>query len=132
MHIDQAGRHYTTAGGERRSYPAYLRRRSYRDEQGRPQKETLANLTGLPQESIEALRATLKGRTLVDAEAAFEVQRPVPHGDVAGAHVMACKLGLAGLLGAACAERDIAYALVISPGGAAQAEAGRRALVGGG
>jgi hypothetical protein len=114
MHVDQAGRHYTTAGGERRSYPTYLLRRSYRDERGRPRKETLANLTGLPQESIEALRATLKGRTLVDAEAAFEVQRSVPHGDVAAAHVMAGKLGLAGLLGPACAERDIAYALVIS------------------
>jgi Transposase DDE domain len=114
MHVDQAGRHYTTADGERRSYPTYLLRRSYRDEQGRPQKETLANLTGLPPESIEALRATLKGRTLVDAESAFEVQRSVPHGDVAAAHVMAGKLGLAGLLGPACAERGIAYALVIS------------------
>ena len=114
MHVDQAGRHYTTAGGERRSYPTYLLRRSYRDEQGRPQKETLANLTGLPPASIEALRATLKGRTLVDADAAFEVQRSVPHGDVAAAHVMAGQLGLAGLLGPACAERDIAYALVIS------------------
>jgi hypothetical protein len=114
MHVDSAGRHYTTVGGERRSYPTYLLRRSYRDEQGRPRKETLANLTGLPPESIEALRATLKGRTLVDADAAFEVQRSVPHGDVAAAHVMASKLGLADLLGPACAERDIAYALVLS------------------
>jgi hypothetical protein len=114
MHVDQAGRHYTTAEGERRSYPTYLLRRSYRDEQGRPRKETLANLTGLPPESIEALRATLKGRTLVDAEGAFEVTRSVPHGDVAAAHVMASKLGLAQLLGPACRERSIAYALVVS------------------
>jgi Transposase DDE domain len=114
MHVDQAGRHYTTVGGERRAYPTYLLRRSYRDEQGRPRKETLANLTGLPPESIEALRATLKGRTLVDAEAEFEVERSVPHGDVAAAHVMAAQLGLAGLLGPACRERDIAYALVLS------------------
>jgi hypothetical protein len=114
MHVDQAGRHYTTVDGERRAYPTYLLRRSYRDEQGRPRKETLANLTGLPPESIEALRATLKGRTMMDAQAAFEVQRSVPHGDVAAAHVMASKLGLAGLLGPACAERDLAYALVVS------------------
>jgi hypothetical protein len=114
MHVDQAGRHYTTAGGERRSYPTYLLRRSYRDEQGRPRKETLANLTGLPPESIEALRATLRGRTLVDAEAAFVVERSVPHGDVAAARVMASRLGLRELLGAACAERDLAYALVLS------------------
>jgi hypothetical protein len=114
MHVDQAGRHYMTVGGERRSYPTYLLRRSYRDEQGRPRKETLANLTGLPPESIEALRATLKGRMLVDAEAAFEVERSVPHGDVAAAHVLACRLGLRGLLGPACRERDVAYALVLS------------------
>ncbi len=114
MHVDQAGRHYMTLGGERRSYPTYLLRRSYRDEQGRPRKETLANLTGLPPESIAALRATLKGRILVDAEAAFEVERSVPHGDVAAAHVMASRLGLRELLGPACAERDLAYALVLS------------------
>src|SRR6266487_3328974 len=114
MHVDQAGRHYMTLGGERRSYPTYLLRRSYRDEQGRPRKETLANLTGLPPESIAALRATLKGRILVDAEAAFEVERSVPHGDVAAAHVMASRLGLRELLGPACRERDIAYALIVS------------------
>jgi hypothetical protein len=114
MHVDQAGRHYTTVGGERRAYPTYLLRRSFRDEDGRPRKETLANLTGLPEESIAALRATLKGRVLVDAEAAFEVERSVPHGDVAAAHVMASKLGLRALLGPACPERDIAYALIIS------------------
>jgi hypothetical protein len=92
MHVDQAGRHYTTAGGERRAYPTYLLRRSFRDEQGRPRKETLANLTGLPEESIAALRATLRGRTLVDAEAVFEVERSMPHGDAAAAHVMASQL----------------------------------------
>ena len=114
MHVDQAGRHYTTVGGERRAYPTYLLRRSFRDEHGRPRKETLANLTGLPEESIAALRATLKGRTLVDAEAAFEAERSVPHGDAAAAHVMAGKLGLRDLLGPACRERDIAYALIVS------------------
>ena len=87
---------------------------SLRDEHGRPRKETLANLTGLPEESIAALRATLRGRTLVDAEAAFEVERSVPHGDAAAAHVMAGKLGLRELLGPACRERDIAYALIVS------------------
>jgi Transposase DDE domain len=114
MHVDQAGRHYTTAGGEERAYPTYLLRRSFRDERGRPRKETLANLTGLPEESIAALRATLRGRTLVDAEDSFEVVRSVPHGDVAAAHVMADRLGLRALLGPAGRQRDIAYALVIS------------------
>src|SRR5258706_611338 len=114
MHVDQAGRHYTTVGGEERAYPTYLLRRSYRDEQGRPRKETLANLTGLPDESVAALRATLRGRTLVDAEDGFEVARSVPHGDVAAAHVMASTLGLRSLLGPAGRQRDVAYALIIS------------------
>jgi Transposase DDE domain len=50
----------------------------------------------------------------VDAEDAFEVERSVPHGNAAAAHVMASQLGLASLLGPPCRERDIAYALVLS------------------
>jgi hypothetical protein len=55
MHVDRAGRHYRTAGGEERAYPTYLPRRSYRDEQGRPRKETLA---GLPEGSIDRYSRT--------------------------------------------------------------------------
>ena len=114
MHIDNASRQYKTAGGERRISRCYLLRRSYRDEQGRPRNETLANLSALPDHVIEALAKLLAGAVLVDPGDAFEVQRSVPHGDVAAAHVMARKLGLAGLLGPACRERDIAYALVLA------------------
>jgi transposase len=114
MHIDQAGRQYTTVDGQRRAYPCHLLRRSFRDEQGRPRKETLANLSALPLEAIDALRKVLKGATLVDAEDAFETERSVPHGDVAAAHVMATRLGVKKLLGPAGRERDIAYALIVS------------------
>src|SRR5450755_1691700 len=114
MHVDQAGRHYTTAGGEVRAYPTYLLRRSFRDEHGRPRKETLANLSALPDTAIAALKLALKGAALVDAESAFEVERSVPHGNAAAAHVMASELGLRALLGPACPERDIAYALIVS------------------
>jgi len=114
MHIDNAGRQYTTVDGERRAYPCHLLRRSFRDEQGKPRKETLANLSALPPEAIEALRKVLKGATLVDADVAFETERSVPHGNVAAAHVMATRLGLRTLLGPACRARDIAYALLVS------------------
>jgi transposase len=114
MHIDNASRQYTTVGGERRISRCYLLRRSYRDQQGRPRNETLANLSALPDHVIEALGKMLAGATLVDAVDAFEVERSVPHGNVAAAHVMACRLGLRELLGPPCAERDIAYALVLS------------------
>src|SRR5918995_1306283 len=114
MHIDNASRQYTTAGGERRTSRCYLLRRSYRDQQGRPRNETLANLSALPDPVIEALGKMLAGATMVDAEDAFEVERSVPHGNVAAAHVMASALGLKSLLGPACRERDIAYALILS------------------
>ena len=128
--MDQAGRHYTTVGGERRAYPTYLLRRSYRDEHGRPRKETLANLTGLPEESIEALRATLRGRTLVDAEDAFEVERSVPHGDVAAAHVMASQAGPAGAAGPGVPGARHRLRADPVAGGAAEAEAVHRAAGG--
>jgi Transposase DDE domain len=114
MHIDDTSRHYTTAGGERRVTRCLLLRRSYRDENGKPRNETLANLSALPDNAVAALRLALKGATLVDAESVFDVERSVPHGNAAAAHVMAGKLGLRSLLGPACPERDIAYALIIS------------------
>jgi hypothetical protein len=114
MHIDNAGRQYTTVDGERRAYPCHLLRRSFRDEQGKPRKETLANLSALPLDAIDVLRKVLKGATMVDADAVFDTERSVPHGDVAAAHVMAARLKLKQLLGPAGRERDIAYALILS------------------
>ena len=114
MHIDNAGRQYTTVDDERRAYPCHLLRRSFRDEQGKPRKETLANLSALPLDAIDVLRKVLKGTTMVDADAAFDTERSVPHGDVAAAHVMAARLKLKQLLGPAGRERDIAYALILS------------------
>jgi Transposase DDE domain len=114
MHIDDTSRQYVTAAGEQRITRCLLLRRSYRDENGKPRNETLANLSALPDSAIAALRLALKGATLVDSESAFDVERSVPHGDVAAAHVMAEKLGLRPLLGPACRERDIAYALIVS------------------
>jgi len=114
MHIDNASRQYVTAGGERRISRCFLLRRSFRDQNGRPRNETLANLSALPDHVIEALGKMLKGAALVDAEDALEVERSVPHGNAAAAHVMASKLGLRALLGPSCRERDIAYALILS------------------
>ena len=55
MHVDRGGRHYTAADGSERVYRRDLLRRSYRDEHGRPQKETLANLSVLPDAAVVAL-----------------------------------------------------------------------------
>jgi hypothetical protein len=96
-----------------RTYETHLLRRSVR-EGTRVRKETLANLTHLPPETLEAVRASLAGKTLVVAGEGFELTRSLPHGHLAAVSVMANQLGLPGLLGPACKERDIAYALVLA------------------
>jgi hypothetical protein len=68
MHVDRASRHYTAADGSVRVYRRDLLRRSYRDEQGRPRKETLANLSALPEVAIEVLRKALSGTVLVEPD----------------------------------------------------------------
>lgn len=47
----------------RDSPPAVLLQESYRDENGRPQKRTLANLRKLPDRGVAAMKAILKGGT---------------------------------------------------------------------
>jgi hypothetical protein len=102
---------------ERRSgeavYNSTLLRRSYR-EGGKVKKETLANLSHLPPEAIDAIRRVLRGETLMAAQDAFEVERSLPAGHVNAALVMARRLGLAGLLDArACPERDLCMAMIL-------------------
>lgn len=70
----------------RNSPPAVLLRESYRDEEGRAQKRTLANLSRLPRDVIDALKAFLKGGTVLGTgPEELEVERSLPHGHVAAA-----------------------------------------------
>jgi hypothetical protein len=94
-------------------YESVLVRRTYRDG-GKVRHETLANLSALPAEAVAAIEATLKGDRLVPAGQAVTITASVPHGHVAAVHAMAVKLGLPAMLGPACAERDLAVALIIS------------------
>ncbi len=69
----------------RNSPPTILIRESYR-EGGRVKKRTLANITHLGEEAIEAIASVLKGGTVVEKiYEAVEVLRSIPHG-----HVLAC------------------------------------------
>lgn len=108
MHVATTRRHYKD-----KVYETHLLRRSFRVD-GKPRNETLANLSHLPAEVIEAIRRALKGETLVAAGDVFEIERSLPHGHVAAVWAQAKKLGLAGLLGPVCPERDVALALVIA------------------
>jgi len=114
MHVATTRRHYTGKDGTRRDYETHLLRRSFRDADGKSQKETLANLSALPASSVDAIRKTLAGKTLVDAESEIRIERSLGHGHVAAACAMAAQLGIPELLGPECRQRDLAYALVIS------------------
>ena len=91
----------------RDSPPAVLLRESYRDEQGRSQKRTLANLSKLPRDMIDTLKAVLKGATVVGTgPQELEVERSLPHGHVAAALGIIRKIGLDRLI--LSASRDAA------------------------
>src|SRR6266498_3503948 len=113
MHVARIRSSHTDKQGRRRGYESRYLRRTYRDGSS-VKHETLANLSGLPEQTVDAIEAALKGTPLVPAAAAVTITASVPHGHVAAVHAMAAKLGLPALLGPACAERDLALALIIS------------------
>jgi Transposase DDE domain len=79
----------------RNSPPAVLLRESYRDENGRTQKRTLANLSKLPDAVVAALQAILKGGTLIGPDPKeLQIERSLPHGHVAAVLGMIRKVAL--------------------------------------
>ncbi|UNC13043.1 IS1634 family transposase (plasmid) [Acidiphilium multivorum] len=104
-----------------RSAPAVLLRESFREGR-KVHKRTIANLSQMPPELIDGLRALLAGGAVVGgADQALEIRRSLPHGHVAAALGMMRKLELPRLLGRrASRERNLALALiagrVIAPG----------------
>jgi Transposase DDE domain len=103
----------TTRRSGDREYTATLLRRSYRQD-GKVKKETLANLSHLPPEAIDAIRRVLAGETLVGAEDAFEIERSLPAGHVNAALAMARRLELPRLLDrSGCRERDLCMAMIL-------------------
>src|SRR6266516_6972407 len=113
MHVETSRSHQVLKDGTERVYQRHLLRRSYRDG-SKVRKETLANLSHLPEDAIDAVRLVLAGKTVIDAGAGVEVTRSLGHGHVAAVAAMARQLGFPALLGPSCRERDLAYALVIS------------------
>lgn len=83
----------------RSSPPAILLRESYRDDTGKSQKRTLANLSKVPAPLIASLKALLKGGVVIGVGAdGLEVSRTLPHGHVAAALGMVRKIALDRLL----------------------------------
>src|SRR5271169_1248834 len=113
MHVARIRSGYTDKEGRRRDYESRYLRRTYRDG-GKVKHETLANLSGLPEQTVDSIEAALKGTALVPAGEAVTITASLPHGHVAAVHAMARTLGLPALLGPAGRQRDLALALIIS------------------
>lgn len=77
-------------------------------------KETVANLSHLPDEVIELIRGALRGKQFVLAEEALTVERSLPAGHVEAALVMARRLALARLLDRTPSrERQLCLAMIV-------------------
>ena len=97
MHVDQARRPYTTVGGEPRSYPTYLLPAPTAKSRAGPEGD--AGEPDWPAGGIDRRAAGHAERSHAGGcGGGVEVERSVPHGNVAAAHVMASKLGLRELL----------------------------------
>jgi len=113
MHVATVVSRRVDKAGRRREYRSHLVRRTYRED-GKVKHQTLANITALPADAIDAVRSCLRGESLVPAGQAMNITRSVPHGAVAAVWSQAAALGLPALLGPAGRHRDLAMALIIS------------------
>ena len=103
----------TRRQGKEREYVAHLLRRSYR-EGGVVKKETVANLSHLPDEVIELIRGALRGKQFVPAEEALTVERSLPAGHVEAAAAMARRLELTRLLDRTPSrQRQLCLAMIV-------------------
>jgi hypothetical protein len=102
-----------TKGKDGVVYTSHLLRRSYR-EGGKVRHENLGNLSHLPTEIIDVIRAMLAGRRLVDLDEDFEIKRSLPHGHVAAVLGVLRDLDLERLLSRdRCRERDLVVAMIV-------------------
>lgn len=96
-----------------REYVSHLVRTSYRED-GKVKKRTLANLSHLPQSTIEVIRADLAGQRLVPADARVELGRSTPHGHVAAVLGKLHQLGLEALLHSTRSrERQLVLGMIV-------------------
>ncbi len=104
---------YIESVPNRSSPPAVLLRESYRHN-GRVKKRTLANLSKWPKAKIDALRRVLKDEPMVGRDEAFDIQRSLPHGQVAAVLGTLRDLRLDRLIGPRSPERDRVLAMILA------------------
>jgi transposase len=105
---------YIESVPNRNSPPAILLRESWR-EGGKTRKRTLANLSKLPHEAIEAVRQVLAGKRLATVEELFSIERSLPHGHVDAVLRMVRRLGVDKMISAKrCRERDLVLGMLVA------------------
>ena len=98
----------------RSSRPTFLLRESYREGK-KVKNRTLANLSHLPAEQIEALRRLFKGERMMPAEELFQITRSLPHGHVVAVLGVLRRLQLDRFLEARTSrERDLVCAMIVA------------------
>ncbi len=98
----------------RDSPPAILLRESYR-EGAKVRKRTLANLSALTAEQVDAIRRTLKGERLVPVAELFEIVRSRHHGHVQAVRAAIKQLRFESIVASRPSrERDLIVAMVIA------------------
>jgi transposase len=104
MHIDGVP--------NRSSRPTYLLRESYREGK-KVRKRTLANLSALSDEQIQAIRAVLSGQDVRPVEELWQTTRSRSHGAVQAVRVAMQRLGFESLIASRPGpERDAVCAMV--------------------
>jgi hypothetical protein len=104
MHIDGVP--------NRSSRPTYLLRESYREGR-KVRKRTLANLSSLSDEQIDAIRAVLAGQSVRPVEELWHTIRSRSHGTVEAVRVAMQRLGFESLISSRPSpERDAVCAMV--------------------
>jgi hypothetical protein len=105
---------YVATIPNRNSPPAILLREGYRED-GKVKNRTLANLSKLPPEAIEAIRRTLKGEKLVSIDELFEIVEDgsPSHGHVEAVLTAMKRLDFTSLIAARSSpQRDLVIAMV--------------------
>lgn len=98
----------------RSSPPAVLLREAWREGK-RIRKRTLANLSSLSAQQIDAMRRILRGESLVSATEMLEIERSWPHGHVAAVLGTLRRVGLEHMLASRRSpERDRVVGMIVA------------------
>jgi transposase len=99
--------------GTHREYVTHLLRRSWR-EGGKVRNETVGNISHLPEEVVELVRAALRGERFVGFDERFRIERSLPAGHVEALVALGRRLELQRLLDRrASRERALCVAMIV-------------------